>query len=118
GHARALVSVEDEAEQLQLHRQVLDKGLSVRDVERIVRERRERKEAPSKPAPPAAEAQASAALTPRDRREIEGMEARLREHLGTRVEIRHKAGEGAGTVEVAYFSLEDLERAVELMAGY
>src|SRR5690606_23123566 len=85
GHARALVSVEDEPEQLQLHRQVLDKGLSVRDVERIVRERRERKEAPSKPTPPAAEAQASAALTPRDRLEIEGMEARLREHLGTRV---------------------------------
>src|SRR5690606_3545667 len=119
GHARALVSVEDEPEQLQLHRQVLDKGLSVRDVERIVRERRERKEAPSKPAPPSPEApQTSAALTPRDRLEIEGMEARLREHLGTRVEIRHKAGEGAGTVEVAYFSLEDLERVVELMAGY
>src|SRR5690606_13528149 len=67
----------------------------------------------------AAEAKASAngALTPRDRLEIEALEARLREHLGTRVEIRHR-GDGGGTIEVSYFSLEDLERVVELMAGY
>ena len=123
GHARALVSLEEETVQNHLHRQILDKGLSVRDVERLVREHRDRKEQPARPARVAApeakqEAPAPGALTPRDRLEIEGMEARLREHLGTRVEIRHRPGEGGGTVEVSYFSLEDLERVVELMAGY
>jgi ParB family chromosome partitioning protein len=116
GHARALVSVEEEEAQLHLHRQILDKGLSVRDVERLVRERKDR---PARAERAAAEAKASAngALTPRDRLEIEALEARLREHLGTRVEIRHR-GDGGGTIEVSYFSLEDLERVVELMAGY
>ncbi|MDX1419833.1 MAG: ParB/RepB/Spo0J family partition protein [Rubricoccaceae bacterium] len=116
GHARALVSVEDEPAQLQLHRQVVDKGLSVRAVERLVRERKERPTAPRQPAP-AAEPRPTA-LTPRDRLEIEGMEGRLREHLGTRVQIQHRSGEEGGTIEIAYFSLEDLERVVELMAGY
>jgi ParB family chromosome partitioning protein len=122
GHARALVSLDEEPAQLHLHRQILDKGLSVRDVERLVREHRERKEGP--PRPPRevtverSRDEGPAVLTPRDRLEIEGMEARLREHLGTRVEIRHKPGDGTGTIEVAYFSLEDLERVVELMAGY
>lgn len=120
GHARALVSLEDEPAQLHLYRQILDKGLSVRDVERLVREHREGKDGPARPARAASapkEDPAAAPLTARDRLEVEGMEARLREHLGTRVEIRHKPGDGSGTVEVSYFSLEDLERIIELMVG-
>jgi ParB family chromosome partitioning protein len=122
GHARALVSLDEEPVQLQLHRQILDRGLSVRDVERLVREHREPKASSERPPREVtverARDDAPAALTPRERLEIEALEARLREHLGTRVEIRHRPGEGGGTVEVSYFSLEDLERVVELMAGY
>ena len=125
GHARALVSIDDEDTQLRFHRQLLDKGLSVRDVERLAKEHRERKEAPDReaavegaPAANASTAGPTAALTPRDRLEVEAMEARLREHLGTRVEVRHRPGDGSGTIEVSYFSLEDLERVVELMSGY
>ena len=114
GHARALVSIEDEATQLRLHRLALDKGLSVRNVERLAREEREGPAPAARGTAAPAEEGSGAALPPRDRLEIEGMEARLREHLGTRVQIRHQPG-GGGTVEVSYFSLEDLERVVELM---
>jgi ParB family chromosome partitioning protein len=122
GHARMLVTIEDEPTQLRLHRQILDKGLSVREVERITREVREGAPAPSEAAASSNAAPVStpstAALTPRDRLEIEGYEARMREHLGTRIEIRHAAESDSGTIEIAYFSKEDLERLVELIASY
>ncbi len=114
GHARALITVEDADVQVQLHRAILDKGLSVRDVERLAKEYREGgSAAPSRQAEP----KTAEPLPERDRLALDAMEARLREHLGTRVEIRHKTGDGSGTIEIAYFSPEDLERVVDGIVG-
>ena len=41
---------------------------------------------------------------------------RLRQHLGTRTEILHKA-EGSGRIIINYFSESDLERIVNLISG-
>ena len=42
----------------------------------------------------------------------------MREHLGTRIEIRHNPDTESGQIEIAYFSKEDLERLVELIGSY
>lgn len=118
GHARALVSVEDEAELMGIHREILDEGLSVRDVERRVRTLRQ---GPSEPAetpaePPSAPAP-EAALPTRDRLQVEAFEARLREHVASQVQIRHRTSDGTGTIEIAYYSVDDLERVIERLLG-
>ncbi len=110
GHARTLVGVDDEGALLKLHRAVLDEGLSVREVERRARALRE-------PQPERAEkTPAAPALAPRDRLQLEAMEDRLRAHVASQVAIRHRA-DGGGTLEIAYYSADDLERIVELLAG-
>ncbi|WP_420454387.1 ParB/RepB/Spo0J family partition protein [Rubrivirga sp.] len=111
GHARALVGVEDDQALLDLHREILDDGLSVRDVERRARVLREGE--PEAPAP----SPSAPALPPRDRLQIEAMEARLREHVASRVQIKHRASDGGGTVEIAYYSVDDLERVVARLTG-
>ena len=113
GHARALVGVEDPEELLRLHRAILDDGLSVRDVESRARVLR----GDGAPSPEAPAAPPSAPSLPtRDRLQIEAFEARLREHVSSRVQIKHR-GDGGGTVEIAYYSVDDLERVVARLSG-
>ena len=112
GHARALAGLEDEDDLLALHRAILDDGLSVRDVEKRARDLRE------SPAGPTAPKKAPAPELPeRDRLQVEALEARLREHVSSRVQIRHRASDGGGTIEVQYYSADDLERVVARLLG-
>ena len=110
GHARALVSVEDDRARLDLHREIVDGGLSVRDVEGRVRALREpTPEAPS-PSPTRAE------LPQRDKLEVEAIETRLREALSTQISVKHRGADG-GRIEIAYYSPDDLDRIVEAILG-
>ena len=113
GHARSLVGVEDPDELLALHRRVLDEGLSVREVERHARALREGTSAAAPPAtaPPAP----GPGLPDRDRLQVEALEARLRDHVATQVRVRHR--DGGGTIEIAYYSVDDLERVVDRLLG-
>ena len=110
GHARALVGVEDDQELLDLHREILDNGLSVRDVETRARQLREG-DAPE-PAKKTKAAPGEPSLPPRDRLQIESMQDKLREHVASRVQVKHRASDGGGTIEIAYYSVDDLERVV------
>ncbi len=116
GHARALVAIDSEATQLELHQAIVSQGLSVREVESLVRSRKPSSRKKRTTAEPKTPGQAS--LMPRDRLEIEGYEARLREHLGTKIEIQHKPGDHSGSIQIAYFSLEDLERLIAQISSY
>ncbi|MDT0632157.1 ParB/RepB/Spo0J family partition protein [Rubrivirga litoralis] len=113
GHARSLVGVEDPDALLALHRATLDEGLSVREVERRARALREGA-APEDAAPPAPSAPA-AGLPDRDRLQVEAMEARLRDRVASQVRIRHR--DDGGTIEIAYYSVDDLERVVDRLLG-
>ena len=119
GHARMLVALDDEEAQLALHREIVDDGLSVREVERRVRAmRRSEQEAASEPSPVAEKAaEKTQALSPRDRLQIEKYESDLRERLATQVQIRHRPSDGAGAITIAYYSAEDLERVIEALTG-
>jgi ParB family transcriptional regulator, chromosome partitioning protein len=113
GHAKMLVAVEDEAAQQKMHLEILSRGLSVRDVERLVRDFHRREEARLQPdlfespknEPPR-----------RDDLEIERVAAQIRTQLSTNVQIKHKS-DGSGRIEIAYYSLDDLERVLELLLG-
>jgi ParB family transcriptional regulator, chromosome partitioning protein len=109
GHARALLSLEDEGDMERACREVLAKGLSVRETERAVAARKASgaagsgAEAPSAKAPPAPETAAS-----RELRE------RLTRALGTRVEIKHSGGRG--TLVVHFNDFEHLDDVLTRMS--
>jgi len=94
GHARALLSVSDPE---LMARKIIDEGLSVRDIERIVQgeTRGETKGAPGKP---------KADKDPDTR----ALEKALEEALGLSVSIQHRAN-GSGEVRVGYKTLEQLD---------
>ena len=96
GHARALLGLRGGA-QSEAARLVVQKGLSVRETEALVRRLLERAEHP-----PAARPQVR--LDP----DIRRLQDNLCERLGARVEIRH-AKSGKGQLVIAYGSLDELD---------
>lgn len=104
GHARPLLALTDSSSQAGVAREIMDKGLSVREVERRVKTlaRSGAGRGPSaRPTGKTADANTRAA------------EDRLRAALGTRVRIQRK-GRG-GAVEIAFYSEEDLQRIYEIL---
>ncbi|HQU16234.1 MAG: chromosome partitioning protein ParB [Chromatiales bacterium 21-64-14] len=95
GHARALLSL-DGRRQIQVAREVVAKGLSVRETERLVRR--------LQAAPPSGPAGAP----PRTDPDIQRLEERLSGQLGARVKLDHRAG-GKGRLVVQYNSLDELD---------
>lgn len=102
GHARALLALTDEAAQRQTARDVLARGLSVRDVELLVKKRSAGEE-PPKPEPPRPDVHTRAA------------EERLRFVLGTRVRIVRKGK--AGRIEIDFTSEDELHRLYEQLTA-
>ena len=110
GHARVLIGIADEKTQIALFETIKAKGLSVRDVERRAQEYRQ---TPSKSAQKPK--QGAANPSKRDALQLQRYETQLRNRLGTRVGIRRQ-GDG-GRIEIEYYSGDDLERLLELIAG-
>ena len=102
GHARALVNLPGEQQQLKVWKQILNHQLSVRQTEALVN--RMFKEQ-SKPLP-VTSSERSSRLTE--------LEALLRNNLATKVRIVEKKG-GKGEIHIQYFSNDDLERLLELI---
>ena len=108
GHARALVALDDERRALALANEAVARQLSVRELERRVREIQE----PSPPKKPASNATARSAAAPVLRR----MEDELRRRLQTDVQIR-LSGPERGSIEVSFYSADDLERVLDIVLG-
>jgi ParB family chromosome partitioning protein len=100
GHARAILGLPGEADQRRMARQVIARGLSVRETEALVKRAAA---APTRPAspPPAKDVHTRAA------------EDQLRLALGTDVAI-HRKRKG-GTVEIAFRNEEELQRIYEYL---
>jgi len=101
GHARALLSISDPDIQEEVWKKAVKQGLSVRRVEQLAKRYQERPER-------------VISDVPKSRKSvfIAKLESRLREKLGTQVKIRPRK-EG-GTIEVTFYSPEDLERLMDL----
>ena len=97
GHARALVSLSDDAAQRRVAREVVAKGLSVRETEALVR--RETRPVPPPPPPRRVDPNTRAA------------EEQLKLALGTAVRIIRKGG--GGRIEIDFTSEDELQRLFE-----
>lgn len=100
GHARALLGVEDSEAQIKLAKEAAEKGLNVRQVEKLVKtltaSKKEKKEE-------------------KDLQFIfHDLEERLKGIMGTKVMI-HQKDKNKGRIEIEYYSSSELERIVELM---
>ena len=100
GHARALLSLEDAAIQKKMAHVIIDRGLSVRQVEDLVKKAHQGHNI------------IKAAAKPKNR-DIEILEEELRKILGTKVFIKDKKGRGKLTIE--YYSLDDLDRILGVL---
>jgi ParB family chromosome partitioning protein len=100
GHARALLSLEDAAIQKKMARVIIDQGLSVRQVEDLVKKAHQGHNI------------IKAAAKPKNR-DIEILEEELRKILGTKVFIKDKKGKGKLIVE--YYTLDDLDRILGVL---
>ncbi|MCM8761134.1 MAG: ParB/RepB/Spo0J family partition protein [Candidatus Omnitrophica bacterium] len=97
GHAKALLGLPSEMEQLRVCNLIIKKGLSVRETESIVSRRSfgERKSPPRKD------------------QNISEIESSLQQLFGTRVRIIH--GKKRGKIQIEYYSLEDMNRILDLL---
>ena len=103
GHARALISIEDPEEQYMIAQKVFDEKLSVRDVEKLVKNL-------GKPEKPKKENVQDKSLESI----YQDTEEKLKQALGTKVSISSK-GNGAGKVEIEFYNHDDLERIIEMI---
>ena len=102
GHARAVLSVPGAKEQEMLFREILRKGLSVRDAEK-------RAASFGKPKKSKKEAAKSQSRPP----ELLSMEEKFITRLGTKVVINGDINKG--TIMIDYYSMEDLERVFDII---
>ena len=97
GHARALISLPAK-KQLLIAKRVIKDGLSVREVERLAGEEEPKKKKAK-----------TISINP----DLNRIENELKQVLGTRVKIKEKGKKR--TLEIEYYSKEELERLIELI---
>jgi ParB family chromosome partitioning protein len=101
GHARAILSVSGAKAQETLFREIIKKGLSVREAEKRASgspDKKTKKSAVKSRAP-----------------ELAAMEEKFITRLGTKVVVNGNLSKG--TIEIDYYSMEDLERLYEILGG-
>jgi len=101
GHAKVLLGIPDRQQQEKLAKEIVDKGLSVREAEKVAQQLLQQNKKKVKPK--------KKALDP----EMADVEDRLRQLLGTRVKI--KQGRRGGKIEIDFFSRDELDRLLELL---
>lgn len=99
GHARALLALTEPRIQIAACREIVEKGLSVRETEQLSRDAK-RKTPKQK--------------TPTDPWLLE-LETKIRHALATGVKI--KPGRRGGKIEIEYYSNDELERLADLLQG-
>ncbi len=103
GHARTLLAVEDPEEQYNLAQKIFDEKLSVRDVEKLVKNLH-------KPAKPKKlDDKALQAI-------YQDIEEKLKQKLSTKVTVSSK-GDGAGKIEIEFYNHEDLDRLLDMLGS-
>ncbi len=107
GHARAILAAGGEQAMAELAREVVARGLSVREVEQRARDAGGRSKGERKATKRNADDRPAA---------VRHMEDELRRHLQTDVALALN-GEERGTLVIQFYSADDLERIMDLMLG-
>jgi ParB family chromosome partitioning protein len=106
GHAKVILGLANERDQKAIAERVVKQGLNVRQTEGLVAKLQKRG---SRRTPPQPESVAAPAGDPH----IADLEARLREVFATKVQLHYE--QGKGTVEISFFSDEELERILQVL---
>jgi ParB family chromosome partitioning protein len=116
GHARALLALLDDRRMLELANEVVANQLSVREVERRVRQANEPTRAAEPEQPRAQRGPSLPEPSNQASPELRRIEDQLRRHLQTDVHLA-MTGKEKGVLRIAFYSSEDLERLLELILG-
>ena len=104
GHARALISITDPEKQYSIAQKIFDEKLSVRETEKLIKKmQNEKKNSVKKETP----------VDPKMDIIYQDLEEKMKHILGTKVMI-HKKDAKKGTIEIEYYSPEELDRIIEL----
>jgi ParB family chromosome partitioning protein len=103
GHARALLALDDHTSMERAARTVVDKQLSVRATEALVKKTRTDAETPARPPKPIPTKSAS----------VRDLEERLTRALGGPVTITEDEPGKAGRIEIRYMNLDHLDRLLD-----
>ena len=98
GHAKAILAVDGKVNQLEVARKIIKKGLSVREAEVLSRKISRPPKVKSNKDP-----------------QISSLEEKLIKSLGTKVRILNKGKKGK--IEIEYYSLDELDRLLEILLG-
>ncbi|HNY20667.1 MAG TPA: ParB/RepB/Spo0J family partition protein [Treponemataceae bacterium] len=115
GHARAILSVLNPSDQRILFGRILGNALSVRETERMAADLNGGSRAGSTAPQAAAKAKKAGAGDAEGARDVavRGMEQKFIDTLGTKVAV--KGNLDKGTIEISYYSRDDLERIFDLI---
>jgi ParB family chromosome partitioning protein len=102
GHAKALLAVDDPTKQIFYHQHIINKGLSVRMAEELVRE--------SMKEPVKKEKKPSGAVS----FQVQKIQDDLASKFSTRVKLKVDE-RGKGSIEIPFLSQDDLNRILEIM---
>ena len=101
GHAKALLQLENKQLQINIARKIIHDGLSVRATEALC------KKSISGALP--------AKRVPTKDPQVASLEEKLIQSLGTKVHLKHRSNKKGGKIEIEYFSLEELDRLLEIL---
>ena len=99
GHARALISVENENTQEELAQKIVDENLSVRETEKLV------KNLGKTPKKKSSKTNASVEAVYAE------VSEKLKQALGTKVDVSTK-GDGVGLIQIEFYNNDDLEKII------
>ena len=105
GHAKVILGLADDTLQKQAVNRILRDGLNVRQTEALVEHLQARASLPANKA-------GIPTTAPKDTH-VANVENRVRERLGTKVNLRYAQGKGA--LEIAFYSDADLERILQIL---
>ena len=106
GHARALLGIEDPEKQYVTAQKIFDEKLSVRETEKLVKKIQQEKDQPVEKATPK--------LDPKMEAIYRDLEEKMKGILGTKVSINQK-DDKKGKIEIEYYSMDELDRIIDLM---
>ena len=101
GHARALLAIDDKEQQYMLANKIFDEKMSVREIEKLIKDIKTPKK-------------------PKEKKIIENafiysdLEEKMKEVMGTKVKIASK-GKGKGKIEIEYYSDKELEQMFDMI---
>ena len=107
GHARCLISIDDPHLQKKIAQEVIDRNLSVRETEKLMKKLQKAQEAEEEEKKREKEDTALIAI-------YENIAEQMKTILGTKVEIRRKDRD-KGKIEIEYYSQDELDRLLQLM---